>query len=117
MNIELIVVLIAIAVGLGATIVMDLCAIFLRRAFNIPSPNYCLVGRWLRYMPEGIFRHSSIAAAPQKPAECAVGWIAHYAIGVIFALTLVLLPSPQCLREPTVLPAMEIGRASCRERV
>src|SRR5437867_9531598 len=81
MNIELIYVLIAIAVGLGATIVMDLCAIFLKRAFNIPSPNYCFVGRWLRYMPEGIFRHSSIAAAPQKPAECTVGWIAHYAIG------------------------------------
>ena len=63
-------------------------------------------------MPEGIFRHSSIAAAPQKPAECTVGWIAHYAIGVIFALTLVLLASPQWLREPTVLPAMFLGLAT-----
>jgi hypothetical protein len=112
MNIELIYVLIAIAVGLGATIVMDLCAIFLKRAFNVPSPNYCFVGRWLRYMPEGIFRHSSIAAAPQKPAECTVGWIAHYAIGVIFALALVLLASPQWLQEPTVLPAMILGLAT-----
>ena len=58
MKIELIHVLIAIAVELGATLVMDLWAIFLKRAFNIPSPNYCFVGRWLRYMPEGIFRHS-----------------------------------------------------------
>src|SRR5438046_10062431 len=112
MNSELIYVLVAIAVGLGATIVMDLCAIFLKRAFDIPSPNYCLVGRWLRYMPEGIFRHSSIAAAPRKPAECAVGWIAHYAIGAIFALTLVLLASPQWLRERTVLPAMILGLAT-----
>src|SRR5438046_1911906 len=110
--IELIHVLIAIAVGLGATIVMDLCAIFLKRAFDIPSPNYCFVGRWLRYMPEGIFRHSSIAAAPQKPAECTVGWIAHYAIGVIFALALVLLASPQWLQEPTVLPAVILGLAT-----
>src|SRR5207253_8988489 len=106
MNIELIHVLIAIAVGLGATIVMDLCAIFLKRAFDIPLPNYCFVGRWLRYMPDGIFRHSSIAAAPRKPAECAVGWLAHYAIGDILALTLVLLASPQSLLEPTALPAM-----------
>src|SRR5437879_12512758 len=102
MNIELIHVLIAIAVGLGATIVMDLCAIFLKRAFDIPSPNYCFVGRWLRYMPERIFRHSSIAAAPQKPAECTVGWVAPYAIGVIIALTLVLFASPQWLLESTV---------------
>src|SRR5437879_11717531 len=98
MNSELIHVLIAIAVGLGATIVMDLCAIFLKRAFNIPLPNYCLVGRWLRYMPEGIFRHSSIAAAPQKPAACHVGWIPHYAIGVMVALTLVIVASHCSLR-------------------
>ena len=108
-NIELIYVLIAIAVGLGATLVMDLWAIFLKRAFNIPSPNYCFVGRWLRYMPEGIFRHRSIAAAPPRPAECTVGWIAHYAIGVTFALSLVLLASPRWLQEPTLLPAMILG--------
>ena len=112
MNIELIYVLIAIGVGFGATLVMDLWGIFLKHTFNIPSPNYCFVGRWLRYMPEGVFRHSSIAAAPQKPAECAVGWIAHYAIGVIFALALVLLASPQWLQEPTVLPAMILGLAT-----
>ena len=112
MNIDLIHVLIAIAVGLGATLVMDFWGIFLKHTFNIPPPNYCFVGRWLRYMPEGIFRHSSIGAAPQKPAECAAGWIAHYAIGVIFALALVLLASPQWLQEPTVLPAMILGLAT-----
>ena len=101
-----------IAVGLGATLVMDLWGIFVKHAFNVPSSNYCFVGRWLRYMPEGIFRHGSIAAAPHKPAECAVGWIAHYAIGVIFALALVLLASPQWLQEPTVLPAMILGVAT-----
>jgi hypothetical protein len=112
MNIELTYILIAIAVGLGATLVMDLWAIFLKRAFNIPSPNYCFVGRWLRYMPEGTFRHSSIAAAPKKPAECTVGWIAHYAIGVVFASSLVLLASPRWLQQPTLLPAMIFGLAT-----
>ena len=112
MNIEIVYVLIAIAVGFGATLVMDLWSIFLKHTFNIPLPNYCFVGRWLRYMAEGIFRHSSIAGAPQKPAECIVGWIAHYAIGVIFALTLVLLASPRWLQEPTVLPAMILGLAT-----
>ena len=111
-NIELIYVLIAMAVGLGATLVMDVWSIFLKRAFNIPLPNYCFVGRWLRYMPEGIFRHSSIAAAPQKSAECTVGWIANYAIGGLFAVLLVLLASPQWLQEPTFLPAMALGLAT-----
>ena len=60
----------AILIGLGATLIADLWALFLRRVFKIASPNYCLVGRWLRYMPEGIFKHSNIAAAPQKSSEC-----------------------------------------------
>jgi len=112
MSIELNHVMLAIAVGLGATLVMDLWAIFLKRAFNTPLPNYCFVGRWLLYMPEGVFRHDSIAAAPQKAAECTVGWIAHYAIGVIYALSLVLLASPQWLQKPTLLPAMVLGLAT-----
>jgi len=106
MSIEPIHVMLAISVGLGATLVMDLWAILLKRAFNTPLPNYCFVGRWLRYMPEGIFRHGSIAEAPRKAAECTVGWIAHYVIGVVYALSLVLLVSPRWLQEPTLLPAM-----------
>ena len=109
MNIELIYVLNTVAVGFGATLVMDLWCVFLKLTFNVPFPNYCFVGRWLRYMPHGIFRHDSIAAAPQKSAECIVGWIAHYALGAMFALALVLLASPQWLRSPTVLPAMILG--------
>lgn len=105
-------VMLTIAVGLGATLVMDLWALLLKRACNTPLPNYCFVGRWLRYMPEGIFRHGSIAAAPRKPAECTVGWIAHYAIGIVYALSLVFLASPRWLQVPTLLPAMALGLAT-----
>jgi hypothetical protein len=112
MSIEFIHVVLTIAVGLGATLVMDLWAIFLKRAFDIPFPNYCFVGRWLCYMPEGIFRHGSIAAAPRKAAECAVGWITHYAIGIAYAVALVLFTSPRWLLEPTLLPAMILGLAT-----
>ena len=81
----------AILIGLGATLTTDLWALFLKRAFKIAAPNYCLVGRWLRYMPEGTFKHSNIASAPQKSAECTVGWIAHYMIGITFAIAFVAL--------------------------
>lgn len=109
MKLGLVEVLNTVIVGLGATLVMDLWAMVLKRAFDIPFPNYCFVGRWLRYMPEGIFRHRSISAAPPKPGECTVGWIAHYTIGVVFALSLVLLASPRWLERPMFLPAMAWG--------
>src|SRR3954451_21360486 len=106
MRIEASYILGAIAVGIGATLVMDLWNLFLKRTFSIPSLNYCLLGRWLRHMPGGTFRHASIAAAPSKPFECAVGWIAHYTIGVVFALMLVILASGDWLARPTFLPAL-----------
>ena len=99
----------AILIGLGATLTTDLWALFLNRAFKITSPNYCLVGRWLRYMPEGTFKHSNIASAPQKSAECTMGWIAHYMIGVTFAIAFVTVVGNNWLQHPTLIPAIIFG--------
>ena len=99
----------AIAVGLGATLVMDLWNLFLKRAFGIPSLDFCLLGRWLLHMPGGRFRHASINAAARKPYECAVGSIAHYSIGAAFALVLVVLVSEDWLARPTLQPALLFG--------
>jgi DUF2938 family protein len=99
----------AIAIGIGATLAMDLWNLFLRRTFSIPSLNYCLLGRWFRHMLGGTLRHAGIAAAPQQPLECTVGWIAHYTIGVVFALTFVVFASRDWLARPTVLPALLYG--------
>lgn len=112
MNIEPNDLLAATLIGLGATSVMDLWALLLKRAFGIPSLSYCLVGRWLRHMPAGTFRHASIAAAAPKPRECAVGWIAHYLIGAIFAVALVALAPAEWLRQPTLWPALLFGLAT-----
>ncbi|HEX7181696.1 MAG TPA: DUF2938 domain-containing protein [Thermoanaerobaculia bacterium] len=109
MSIEASYILGAIAIGIGATLVMDLWNLFLKRAFSIPSLNYCLLGRWLRHMPGGTLRHASITAAPQQPLECTVGWIAHYTIGVVFALVFVMFISDDWLARPTVLPALLYG--------
>jgi len=106
------VLLAAVVVGVGATLFMDVWAVLLQRAFNIPLANYCLVGRWLRHMPEGKFMHASIAAAPQMDAECVLGWIAHYVIGTMYALMLVAWMSGSWLARPTLLPAMLFGMGS-----
>src|SRR5438046_9638491 len=60
-------------------------------------------------MPEGTFRHASIAAASQKSFECTAGWIAHYTIGVAFAVQFVVLSSAHWLARPTLLPALLYG--------
>jgi hypothetical protein len=101
-----------LAVGVGATLLMDLWNLFLKRAFGIPSLNYCLLGRWLRHMPDGTFRHANINAAQEKSGECAVGWIAHYSIGIAFALAFVLIVSREWLARPTLLPALLYGIAT-----
>ncbi|MEA2765971.1 MAG: hypothetical protein QOK07_2375 [Gemmatimonadaceae bacterium] len=105
-------ILAGIAIGIGATLIMDLWNQFLRRAFGIPSLNYCLLGRWLRHMPDGTFRHANITATPRKQFECAAGWIAHYTIGVAFALGFVVLASDEWLAQPTLLLALLYGVAT-----
>ncbi len=99
----------AFAIGIGATLFMDFWNLFLKRMFSLPSLNYCLLGRWLCHMPEGTFWHTSIANAPGKPFECAVGRVAHYTIGVVFAFTFVALVSGDWLVRPTLMPALLYG--------
>ena len=99
-------------IGLGATLLIDLWAVFLRRRFGIASLNYCLLGRWLLHMPAGQFIHRSINAAEPKPRECTLGWVAHYLIGTTLALGFVLLATERWLERPTLLPALAFGVAT-----
>jgi hypothetical protein len=99
----------ALLIGLGATLVIDLWALLLKRGFNIASLNYCLLGRWLLHMPTGTFVHDSIAAARPKRHECPPGWIAHYLIGTTLAVVFILLAPGTWLARPTLLPALAFG--------
>jgi hypothetical protein len=99
----------AVILGLGATLTFDLWGLLLKLTFKVTPSNICLVGRWIRYMPDGVFRHSNISAAPPKRAECAVGWIAHYLIGIAFAIAFVMLAGSDWRQHPTLLPALAFG--------
>lgn len=101
--------LLAAALGIGATLIMDGWNLFLKRAFGIASLSYCLLGRWVLHMPEGTFRHLSIRTAARKPWECSFGWLAHYTIGVAFAITFVALTSAEWLARPTPLGPVVFG--------
>jgi hypothetical protein len=102
----------AILVGVIATIILDAWSLFLKLAFKVVPPNFCMVGRWLLHMPQGKFLHASIAAAEPKQAECAAGWTLHYLIGVVFAFVFLVLVSGDWLARPTLLPALLFGIAT-----
>jgi hypothetical protein len=99
----------AILIGVGATLTFDLWALFLKNVFKIAPSNFCLVGRWLLSMPDGIFKHSNIVSSPRKSAECAVGWIAHYLTGITFTIAFVALAGSNWLQHPTLIPAVVFG--------
>jgi len=102
----------AAAIGIGATLLMDLWNLFLKRAFKLPSLNYCLLGRWFGHMPLGTFRHANIAKSPQRPHECTLGRVAHYSIGIALAVVFVVLVSGDWLAQPAPLPALLFGIAT-----
>lgn len=101
-------ILAAIAIGIGATLLMDLWNAMLKRTFGIPSLNYCFLGRWVLHIPAGTFRHESIAKAAPKRHECQMGWLTHYTIGVSLAIVFVAL-SATWLASPTLMPALLYG--------
>ena len=80
----------AIAIGIGATALMDLWHLLLRLGFGVPSLNYCVLGRLLR-----------------APRECLAGWTAHYTIGIALAAGFV-----HAVPEQTLTSALAYGAAT-----
>ncbi len=99
----------ALVIGVGATVLMDVWAIARKRAFDVPLPNYGLVGRWFAHLARGQFRHESIAASPVVPGERVIGWVAHYVIGVAFAGLLLAVWGLEWVRQPAIGPALVVG--------
>src|SRR5256714_7040676 len=112
MTVQPLYILDALLIGLGATLLIDLWALLLKRAFSVRSLDYCLLGRWVLYIPHGTIMHAQIATTPAKPHECKVGWTTHYLIGTAFALLFVLIASDGWLARPTLLPALAFGIAT-----
>jgi len=98
----------SIVIGAGATVVMDLWAALLRR-LGVPSLNFGLLGRWLGHLPHGQWHHDSIARAAPVRGERALGWCAHYGIGISFATLLLAVFGLSWARSPTLPPALLIG--------
>ena len=94
--------------GLAGAGLMDVWGFVLRRGFGVATLDYGLLGRWIGHFPRLVFVHRRIAAADPVPLERPLGLLAHYAIGIAFAVP-VLLVWGTPVENPTLLPAMGVG--------
>jgi len=100
-----------ILIGIGATAVMDVWLMLLKR-LGVPTLNFAYIGRWAGHLAHGTFAHPAIAKSPPVPGELALGWLTHYAIGIAFAALLVAVQGMQWTGSPTLLPALAVGMAT-----
>jgi hypothetical protein len=71
-----------------------------------------MVGRWIAHLRRGKFYNSNIAESAPIPTEKAVAWLAHYLIGISYAVLLVALYGSEWLITPTIGPALSVGVAT-----
>ncbi|MDU9401851.1 DUF2938 domain-containing protein [Pseudomonas sp. zfem004] len=98
-------------IGIGATLVMDLWTLLLRR-LGVTTLNYAMVGRWAGHLLQGRWRHAAIGKAEPVRGERAWGWLLHYVTGLLFAGLLIALAGQAWLSRPSLLPALSFGVVS-----
>lgn len=94
--------------GIVATLVMDLWSA-LQRRIGVQTLDYALVGRWIGHWREWTWRHAPIHAAAPVAHEGAIGWGAHYALGVLFAAGLWCVGGSAWWHQPTPVVAILFG--------
>lgn len=102
----------AVLIGVGATVLLDVWNLLLKRLFGVPSLSMGMLGRWFGHFPRGHFMHDGIAKAPPVRSEGVIGWCIHYAIGMTWAALLLAIWGLGWARRPTLLPAMIVGLAT-----
>jgi hypothetical protein len=99
----------SLIIGTGATLLFDLWGRALHKGFGIALPNWGLIGRWFAYAARGRFRHDPIAASPPVAGELAIGWVLHYAIGILYGALVLAIWGTGWGRAPTPGPALIVG--------
>lgn len=75
-----------LAMGLGATLAIDLWAQLLRRSAGIESTDWALVGRWVSGCTRGRIRLQPGIPGRHGRRDLLLGWLTHYAVGMAYGL-------------------------------
>ncbi|HEX6637241.1 MAG TPA: DUF2938 domain-containing protein [Steroidobacteraceae bacterium] len=95
--------------GLVATAVMDLWGLVRKPLLGWAVADYRFVGRWVSGFSRGQFRHEAIGRSQDRHGEVAIGWVAHYLLGLVFAALLLAIVGADWIRRPALMPAMLFG--------
>jgi hypothetical protein len=95
--------------GLVATAVLDMWQTALSALLGTPSTNWALVGRWFSGLQRGTLVHENIGLAEPAPHEGAVGWAAHYAVGVAYAAIYLAMMGYGFGSGPSLVSALAFG--------
>lgn len=97
-----------ILIGLGATAIMDVWLLLLKKA-GIPGLNFAFLGRWVGHIFRGQWFHQGMAAAQPIKGELALGWCSHYITGILFAFLFIAIKGTFWLDQPSFLAALWMG--------
>ena len=98
-------------IGIGATAVMDAWLLLLKK-LNVPTMNFALLGRWVGHALGGQWFHEGIAKSAPIRHELAIGWLAHYGIGIGFAILHIAVFGDDWMANPKFIPAITMGIAT-----
>lgn len=102
----------AAVLGIAGSAFIDVWSLVLRTRFHVATLDYAMLGRWIGHFPRGRFVHTRISAAPAVRGERPLGWVAHYAIGVLFAGVLLVLWGSEWADSPSIVPPLVVGIGS-----
>lgn len=100
--------MLAAGIGIGATMVMDLWLMLLKR-LGRKTLNFAFIGRWAGHVLRGKVAHRAIAQAAPIQGELALGWLLHYLTGIAFAGLLLAVTGSHWAQSPSLLPALLVG--------
>jgi Protein of unknown function (DUF2938) len=95
--------------GMAATALLDCWALLLNHLFGFGLPNWAMVGRWVAHLPAGKIRHDDISLASPVANEPTIGWIFHYAVGIVFAMATLVLGGAVWTKSPTLALPLIVG--------
>jgi hypothetical protein len=96
-------ILAGLAMGFGATLTIDLWAQLLHRCAGIGPTDWGLVGRWVAGLGRGRLRLTAVDIESPRQGERLLGWLTHYAVGIVYAL--MFLAMAQFLELEVSLPS------------
>ncbi|KCZ89191.1 major facilitator superfamily permease [Hyphomonas jannaschiana VP2] len=102
----------AFVIGIGATLFMDLWALFQKRVLRLPSLDYALVGRWAGHLARGHRFTGHVTKAEAIPNERMLGWAIHYLTGLVLAVIFLAIAPANWIQAPTIGPALLFGAIS-----